>query len=66
MSSKREVLLVVESSYFYYVNADSDDDAVAKATRLLDMGEPDQNPGCGWLKVLSHEVKQISEEENNV
>ena len=57
----REVVLVVETSYHYYVRTNNDADALAEATRLLDMGEPDHNPACGWLKVIRNEVKEISD-----
>jgi len=58
MSKTREVLLVVESSYHYYVDgAKSDEEALAKATEMLDCGTPDQNPHAGWMKILRSEVK---------
>lgn len=57
---KREVLLVVETSYHYYIDdASSDEDAKEQAIELLDSGAPDQNPHSGWIKVLRSEVTEI-------
>ena len=56
----REVLLVVETNFYYYVeNTKTDQEALDKATKMLDNGEPDQNPACGWMKVLRHEVTEL-------
>ena len=60
---KREVLLVIETSYYYYIddpdNTMTDEQARDEGIKKLDRGEPDENPGCGWLNVVRHEVKVI-------
>jgi hypothetical protein len=62
----REVLLVVEESYHYYIpETESDEDALDKAKEMLDNGEPDQNPACGWIKVLRHEVKTVDSDDSS-
>lgn len=56
----REVLLVVETSYHYYIpNTLSDEEALDKAREMLDKGEPDQNASAGWMKELSNSVNVI-------
>ena len=59
---KFEVLLVHETSTYYYVEADSEDDAVDKGTLLFEKGEPDENPACGWSKITSGTAKAVKEE----
>jgi hypothetical protein len=59
----REVLLVTETSYHYYIEDPdgtmTDEQALAAAKEKLDQGVPDENPACGWIKVLRHEVKEV-------
>lgn len=59
----REVLLVVETNFYYYIpETETDQEALDKAKTMLDNGEPDQNPACGWLKVIRHAVKPVDSE----
>ena len=58
-----EVLLVVETTMYYYVEAGTEEEAIKKATTMLDKGERDQNSACGWLKVLRSEVTPMVYEE---
>jgi glutaredoxin-related protein len=50
---KFEILLVVETSHYHYVEADDAEGAVDKAVLLFEKGEPDENPACGWSKITS-------------
>lgn len=60
--SKREVLLVIEDTRHYYVDADTDEEAFEKAVAMLDAGERDQNAAAGWLHVKRHEVNLVDPE----
>ena len=59
MSKNYEVKLVCLESRYYYVEAEDEEGAKKEAIRLLDEGEPDQNPGIGYLKVKETEVEEI-------
>ncbi len=56
---KYEVLLVVESSHYSYVEAEDEDGAVDLAVQRFDNGDPDENAACGWSKVTNTTTKEI-------
>jgi hypothetical protein len=43
---KKEVEIIYSGVLSYIVEADTDDEAIAKAQALYDSGEPDHNSGC--------------------
>jgi len=58
---KYAVKLVTLESRYYYVDADSEKAAIKEATRLLDDGEPDHNPGLGYLKIEDADAEEMDD-----
>lgn len=58
-----EVLLVVESSNYYYVEAEDGDAAIDLAKDKFETGYGDENPACGWAKVTDASVQTLAENE---
>ena len=56
---KFEVLLAVEESIHYYVEADDPDHAEVIARQMFVAGEVDENPSAGWSKITSANIKEI-------
>lgn len=56
---RHEVLLVIDESIHYYIEADNPEQAELIAHQMFIDGEPDQNPGAGWSKITSTHVKEI-------
>ena len=55
-----EVLIVSESSSYYYVEADSEEDAREKGEEKFNNGDSDQNSGSGWCSVTRTEAQELA------
>jgi hypothetical protein len=56
----REVLIVAESSTFYYIESDDDEHAEAIARQMFIDCEPCENPSAGWSKMTSLTVSSTT------
>lgn len=54
----REVLIVAESSTYYYVESDDDGHAEAIARQMFIDCEEDENPAAGWSKITGLTVSK--------